>query len=60
MLHDQALKFVGKRVYVVNDDTSVTYGYLEAVKASSVVVRDIISNKLISAHLRHIYPDKRI
>jgi len=58
MLHDQALKFVGKRVYVVNDDTSITYGVLEKVSNNSATVRSNRDNKTLSVHLRHLYPVK--
>ena len=58
MLHDQALKFVGKRVYVVNEDTSITYGVLEKVSNNSAKVRSNRDNITFSVHLQHLYPVK--
>lgn len=58
MLHDQALKFLGKRVYVVNDDTSITYGVLIKVRSNFAVIRTSTNYKMVWVNLRHLYPAK--
>ena len=58
MLHDQALKFLGKRVYVVNDDTSITHGVLLKVRSNFAVIRTSTNYKMVWVNLRHLYPAK--
>tara|TARA_Y100001973_G_C4947302_1_gene208546 strand:+ start:95 stop:268 length:174 start_codon:yes stop_codon:yes gene_type:complete len=57
MRYDQALKFLGKRVFVVNDDTSITHGILEKVEHNSATIRTLKDNTL-SVYLRFIFPLK--
>lgn len=55
MVYDQAIKFMGKRVYVILDDTSLVYGILDQVKGvtARILLRD--DNHILS-HIKHVYP----
>lgn len=58
MLHEQALKFLGKHVYAINHDTSVTHGVLVKVRSNFAVIRTSKNYKMVWVHLRHLYPAK--
>ena len=55
MVYSQALKFTGKRVYVILDDTSIVYGILDQVKGvtARILLQD---NQHILSHIKHVYP----
>ena len=56
MIYHQALKFLGKRVYVILDDTSVVYGTLLRVDGVLAKVTSERGDQEISSHIKHIYP----
>lgn len=56
MTHDQSLKFLGKRVFLVQEDQTLFRGILEEVCGSICVVR--AKDKSIKAHIQYLFPDK--
>lgn len=56
MIYPQALKFLGKRVYVILDDTSVVYGTLLRVDGVLAKITSERDDQEISSHIKHIYP----
>lgn len=58
MKHGQIEKFIGKRVYVINDDTSVSFGYLYEVRGTTAKI--LLDNKQhICSHIKHVYPARQ-
>lgn len=56
MTHDQSIKFLGKRVFLVQENQTIFRGFLEEVYGSICVVRG--KDKSIKAHIQYLFPDK--
>lgn len=55
MMYAQALKFIGKEVYIIADDTSTRYGVLVCVAGVTARVY-LKNNEYMTSHIKHVYP----
>lgn len=55
MIHTQAVRFIGKRVRVILEDTSVAYGTLASV--TSTIAKILLDDgDYALSHIKHVYP----
>lgn len=55
MIYSQAVQFIGKRVRVILEDTSVAYGTLASV-TSTLAKITLDDGDYALSHIRHVYP----
>ena len=55
MIHTQAVQFIGKRVRVILEDTSVAYGTLASV-ISNIATVHLDDGDYTFSHIKHVYP----
>jgi len=55
MIHAQSVQFIGKRVRVILEDTSVAYGTLASV--TSTIANILLDDgDYVLSHIKHVYP----